>query len=968
MVVDYVSLEQDQGLHQRRVNQVVRDQIGYFYLIMPDVIQRYDGETFEYINTSALSEAKLTPNSITKADLLADGSISLNIGPEEGMYIIRPRSMMVSKLDVAGSLLASDGLLYTCLSESPGKYTLSAVGYTGKNLELGAEYPVPDVPTKVYFHNDRTYLSTADGTVYRTTAGSQYERLAEKGSIIKANGNVYLWTIKAVWDITRDTELVVVLPDTTMQLTQLKVDSKGNMTASYSAQPRFNHAIYQLTPDEEFRSLDNVVDVGNRLFIDYWTDDADYKWMLVGHNAIKVISLLRDGAYIHHKNPAAKKGEFGNVMSGVATDHEGNTYYLREQRGFHKIVGDSDHSDAMPATLFTDVYYNNGKLYHSPHDNLLYSYGYRYDGTSQIFTTDPKSKTYTAATINFKVNDIYPTSGELLVGGYDSRSNAGKLAWFDIATGRTTEVGDSLAVIRSIYYDESEGHYWIGTTRGIHVLDKTFAEVAVLNSRSEISDSSYLANEYVVMITEYNDRLIAGSLGGIYVINPRSKKVERHITDFNGLSNGRAIGIMPDDLGYCWITTFNGVNIMDSTFQIIKQIYDHQGLSDREFNSKAIAKTPDGRIYGGTLNGITGFDPKKVLEWSEPYGLDVQKIMVHTDGVERELALDSPSFYSSADSVVIQYKTPDYYDYPFIRDATQTELLAGAADVSKQGKHIVLKNMQKGDILVALTNPITSRNATVKLQAKSDYRLPLSALGFMLLVGLASWLIVRYNKKKAYQWSRLQARVAELQLTSLQSQMNPHFIFNALGAIQYFIQTHNAEKADEYLSNFAMLMRRILESSKSKYIRLSNEVETLKLYVGLEHVRFEQMFEYKFVVDEDVELDTNVPPMIIQPYIENAINHGLYNLTDRQGQLTVSLQQVKPDTVKITVNDNGVGRAAAKQLRTKRHKSRGLEIINERIETINKSNELHVEVAVQDLYHEGKSTGTNVEILITEIE
>lgn len=970
VIVDYVNVEQDQGLHQRQVNKVVRDHAGYFYFFMPDAIQRYDGSDFELINTSALAAHKLTPKDIDRVAVLEDGTVSMSVDRVNQHFLLLPHTRAVIASPSPHTIIVSAGQLYAVSEEPSGSHNLMLAACEAELINIVAEVSaLPAIPRELYLTaNGGIYFSTAAGDVYRKLEPkANFELLQYNGRLAMNSNKIYLWTSTQILDITTGDRTVATLTTANMWLTQLKVDKMGNMTASYSAKDRFNNAIYKLTPDEKLTSLDALVDVGSKLFIDYWTDDASYKWMLVGYNAIKVVSTLRDGAYIHHKNPAAKKGEFGNVMSGVACDFKGHTYYLREQRGFHQIVGDAKHRDAMPNTLFQNTFYNNGKLYHSRYDDKLYSYGYRYDGTSEVFKSDVFRQQHSATTVPFKINDIYPADDQILVGGYDNLSKKGKLAWLNMATGVITDISVQMAMVRSIYFNEATQEYWIGTTKGIHVLNTELQEVAVLSNRSDEGGNQYLPNEYVVMITPYADKMVAGSLGGIYIIDSQTHAVEKHISESNGLSNGQAIGIIPDDLGYCWITTFNGVNIMDSTYHIVRQLYDHQGLSDREFNSKAIAKTTNGRIYGGTLNGITGFAPELVMQWSEPYGLDISSITAHEAGSSRSLPITEASFYSSVDSIVVQYATPDYYNYPFTRDDTQAHLAAGNAELSHTGKQIVLKNIKSGDLTLAFANDITNRGLTVHMHAKTDYRWLMALAALLLLLGLIGLSVVRYNKKKAYEWSRLQGKVAELQLTSLQAQMNPHFIFNALGAVQYFIQTHDAEKADEYLSNFAMLMRRILESSKSKYISIKNEIELQELYIGLEAIRFENKFDYEVNIDDNLDTDMNVPPMIIQPYVENAINHGLYNLTDRKGRLILDFRQIDEDTICCTVTDNGVGRKKALELRTKRHKSRGMQIVKERIDTINTAGEMQVKIEIKDLTEGGSASGTKAIITVKDI-
>ena len=241
---------------------------------------------------------------------------------------------------------------------------------------------------------------------------------------------------------------------------------------------------------------------------------------------------------------------------------------------------------------------------------------------------------------------------------------------------------------------------------------------------------------------------------------------------------------------------------------------------------------------------------------------------------------------------------------------------------------------------------------------------------FVGVTGIVAWYISRQiiqtNKEREAEQTQLNKRIADLQLSALQAQMNPHFIFNALGSIQYFIQTYNTVKADEFLTNFAFLMRSILESSKKKYISIGEELNLLQLYIGLEKVRFENLFEYEIKMDESIDLDDKIPPMIVQPFIENAINHGLYHLKDRKGLLFLSFEISDQNVVKIIIQDNGIGRKAASKMRTKTHKSRGLEIVENRIDTINSIGEMHVHVETHDLFQEQKPIGTQVVILVSD--
>ncbi|MCB0564311.1 MAG: histidine kinase, partial [Phaeodactylibacter sp.] len=179
-----------------------------------------------------------------------------------------------------------------------------------------------------------------------------------------------------------------------------------------------------------------------------------------------------------------------------------------------------------------------------------------------------------------------------------------------------------------------------------------------------------------------------------------------------------------------------------------------------------------------------------------------------------------------------------------------------------------------------------------------------------ILLGIYRWR-VRAIRHKAAEKTKINKRFAELELQALQSQMNPHFIFNSLGAIQYFIQSNDKKQADRYLSKFAYLMRLFLESSKNRYISLAEELKLIHLYVELEQLRFKGRFDFKLDVDEKIDLHTTeLPTMLLQPFVENAINHGLFHKSDG-GFLKLSITPMINRRLKFVIEDDGIGRNRA---------------------------------------------------------
>lgn len=219
-----------------------------------------------------------------------------------------------------------------------------------------------------------------------------------------------------------------------------------------------------------------------------------------------------------------------------------------------------------------------------------------------------------------------------------------------------------------------------------------------------------------------------------------------------------------------------------------------------------------------------------------------------------------------------------------------------------------------------------------------------SLSGGIVLIFAASFTIYRISRKR---------RIANqlLALKSLRSQMNPHFIFNALNSVNSYIARSDEKAANKYLSDFSRLMREVMETSQHDFISFSTEVRILELYLNLEHSRFSDKFDYTFNIDPAIDTDgISIPPMLIQPYIENAVWHGL-RYRNEKGNLKVSVRKEGRQII-VEVEDNGIGRKQSQELKTANQKTRistGLKNIETRIRIINEVHHMNIKVSVSDL-------------------
>lgn len=234
--------------------------------------------------------------------------------------------------------------------------------------------------------------------------------------------------------------------------------------------------------------------------------------------------------------------------------------------------------------------------------------------------------------------------------------------------------------------------------------------------------------------------------------------------------------------------------------------------------------------------------------------------------------------------------------------------------------------------------------------------------GILLIFGVLTWMLVRNIRQK-------QKANMQIKLQSLRAQMNPHFIFNSLNSVNNFISKNDERSANKYLADFSKLMRTVLKNSDQDFVSLDTEIDTLRIYLDLEHFRFGDKFDYTLEVDDAIEPEhVQIPPMLIQPYIENAVWHGL-RYKENKGLLQVRFF-IEDEKLFCTVRDNGIGRKKSAELKTSHQKtqqSTGIKNTKERIELLNKMHGTRLQIQISDIEEQGRARGTMVKISLPHI-
>lgn len=296
---------------------------------------------------------------------------------------------------------------------------------------------------------------------------------------------------------------------------------------------------------------------------------------------------------------------------------------------------------------------------------------------------------------------------------------------------------------------------------------------------------------------------------------------------------------------------------------------------------------------------------------------------------------------------------------PFIAIITINILLLSLWNRQKQSRYIIIGSLFviTGGLLQVYFNNYSG--SFISFAFTPVTYLEMGALGelFFFALGLGYKRKMLEREKKDVELKKM---LSELQM--LRSQMNPHFIFNCLNSIELYTAQNNAEAAGHYLSRFSRLVRMVLDNSKNEWITLKAEFEMLKLYLELEQMRFKNKLQYKIIIEDHIDENyIEIPPMLIQPFVENAIWHGLMHKPD--GGNIVIKAVIDNNLLSVIITDDGVGRTRAAELKGKaaiKNKSYGMDITQQRVDIVNTIYHANVTVTIKDLFTGNEPAGTQV--------
>lgn len=536
------------------------------------------------------------------------------------------------------------------------------------------------------------------------------------------------------------------------------------------------------------------------------------------------------------------------------------------------------------------------------------------------------------------------------------------------------------------FYTSRSGDFLVGSLRGILIYDKKTDRFKQKYPKENTSMDMHHSIRCIYQ--DINNNLWLGTDGaGISILND-TFEIIRSISTKDKLNNNVIYGILSENNHSLWVSSNLGLsNIKWNKGNITKEetfhIYNYEsasGLQSNEFNTNSYIKLSDGALGFGGLNGINIFygNDIKTSNTAPPViitdfsvfnkKINENKLIPYISDVN--LAFNQNSFSLRFNTVGLA--VTDKIKYQYRLKGHDPEWV-----YSDKRTYVSYTNLSPGnyEFQVRASNYDgywSSEFTSLRIRIAS----PIYMRWWFILgiIGLSTIIIWSFARNKSLERTAREnlklaytKEIAEVEMKALRAQINPHFLFNSLNSINNFILKNENTKARKYLVKFSQLVRNILNNSTGPYISLKDEIDTINLYVQIESMRFDNQFNFSLEVEDNLRVgEINIPSLLLQPYIENAIWHGLLH---KEGQKSIGIRIFRKDqqSIHITIEDNGIGRKMARVLSSKepRRKSYGMQLGANRLKLMNSENQSKGDVEVIDLYNDQqKPIGTKIIITL----
>ncbi len=1001
-------ISQSDGLLNTRINSIVQDSKGYIWILTPNGLQRYDGSRFvnfpfnvnnpgSVINTG---DANLFADKKNNCLWIMNGEIE-KLDLQKNKFISYP----------AEKIITDSSFKYTSYTDTYGAVTLA--GNYGlyqynksdkklSNLFFCASFLTPQKSNLFFVDNmnDESWEANWDGlTLFYKKTNSVYTHAynpvqhpllqlmdkKELRGILKDSrqnywintGGPFFYRYNALSKKMSTYSLLNIVPAVATKTNQ----EKGVLMVNFFFEDN-HHRIWMGTSNagllqynagkDAFTSILNDENNIQGLHYNYdissiFQDKEENIW-LGTDKGINIFSPYRQyfQSIHHNENDAASipKNEIMKFIQAANGDIIAGTW------GGGITVYDSKWNFKKNISFSTPYQYNlvwsfvqndDGNIWAGCQHGFIHIYN-PYNGAIKTIRPPELNNSTIFCMTKDKTGNIWMGLYNGKIAGWNKQQNK-----FYSYNDSTKGIAQEYAHVSNIFFD-SKQRCWVSTRLGFKQFDtekRLYSAVYVQNKNNVHAISANITEG----IEEYDDStlLIGTQYGGLNFFNIRNKTFS-HLSAKEGLPANTIHAIKKDTEGYIWFTTDYDLYKFKPADKKFTRLNIDAGTVNSEFKTVSFYPLQDGRWLAGTTTEMICFYTKNnfILK-----NTDAKVEITGFKIFDNDLAIDSlldksepvkltyQQNFLTIEFALLNFSNPQQTNYYYRLDAVDKDWVnAGTKNIASYtnlnpGQYTFRVKAEDGNETTAVTS--------FKIFITPPFW---KTMLFRITVLAATSLLVFWLLKKRIKTIRNQAelkqKIAETEMMALRAQMNPHFIFNCINSIDALIQSNDKYSATVYLNKFAKLLRNILDSSKQNTVPFSKDAETLKLYIELEELRHENKFNTNFKVDEELlNSDYKVPPLIVQPFVENAILHGLRNKEGNEGILNIDIKKVS-NTIQYVITDNGIGREAAEKIMQNKESHYGMQMSYDRIKLFN--NEETASVQIKDLYIDEHPDGTEVTV------
>jgi len=974
----FINFSLEDGLSQSTILDIKQDAIGNTWLATADGVNKFDGNSFEVYKNNPADKNSLSNNLVFAVLPLKDGKVWA-ISQDKYINEIDPKTKKVKRIAPLKGIDADMYLVKQMLQDAEGNIWLSSYAngvfvldrsgnivdeYSEENNKLNS-----NVVNNLHIDNQYAWVATSNGLTsisLSTKSTQQYFPNRNVGAAYTNKNKLYLsFFDKSAGVYVANKDYPTKLTDSFLRneiIVSIVQQKSGALWLGSKA-----NGLYEKIEGELHNYRQNAQDRWSLVDNNIWTlyrDVNDDIWI----GTTSGLSVFK-GAYNIFKlyrNNGSPNSLSSNKIYCIIEDSKNIIWFVTFngelnslQNGQFTSYG-ANNSTGINATYLRTIYETpNGAYYVGSFDRGLF----RFYPEQKKFIALQKDEN-----ILSEIRKIDQWDKENLIIGY-----SGGIVIYNTITKTSTPLNIGLNAPYTVFDFYLDGDEIYIATFGSGFLCFNRKTKALKVYKHEDNKKSISSDNIMAIVPIHRDTLALGTYGGGISLFSIANKSFLNFSEADGLANNSVYGILQDAKNNLWLSTNKGIVKWSANRSSFKNYDISTQLQSLEFDEGAFLEAKDGTFYFGGVNGVNFFNPDKIV----PNHVSPQAVLTKMQIFDKNFEF-SPYINSAKEILLkptqnnikfsfkaLRYAVPEKTKFYYKLEGLESDWILANNDQTA-----MYNNLSAGEyvFMVQACNeddfcdeqPQLVRFTIAAPYYKRPWFIMLVAMLFLGLV-FGVYRFRTNNMRKTYL-----AKMTDSELKALRIQMNPHFIFNSLNSIQYYVLNADSKTAYKYLTKFSSLMRKILQNSKENFLPLEEEIASLKLYLELENMRLEDSLHIQFDIEETIDLHkTLIPTLFLQPFVENAIIHGLMP-KEGDKKLKITLKKLNKG-FKCEIEDNGIGRDKSKILneqRSRSHQSTALKAINNRIEIFNTSSKINISMQIVDLFEEEKSVGTKIILII----